>query len=293
MTLAELVPLVLKISIAALVFTIGLGTAPNELTLLLRKPGQLLRSLVAMDLVMLVVAVVIVRLFPLDHAIKIVLVALALSPVPPLLPKRLVRAGGGHDYVMALLCSAALFAIIWIPLAGAVLHLIFPQDFSIPLGPVVQLVLMTVLGPTIAGVVVRALAPSLAARIASPLEKVAVILLLAGAVLILIKLWPAMGALIGDGTVLAIIAFVVLGLVAGHLLGGRIPGDRTVLALATALRHPAIAMTIAHLAFPAEKAVSAAVLLYLLTATVVTFPYVAWRKKANALEAPTDARPAH
>lgn len=293
MTLAELVPLVLKISIAALVFTIGLGTAPSELTLLLRRPGQLLRSLVSMNLVMLVIAVVIVKLFPLQYPIKIVLVALALAPIPPLLPKRLLRAGGGHDYVMALLCSAALFAIIWIPLAGAALHSVFPADFSIPLGPVVQLVLITVLGPTIAGVVVRALAPSLADRVASPIEKVAVLLLLAGAVLILIKLWPAMVALIGDGTLLAIIAFVILGLTAGHLLGGPAPGDRSVLALATAVRHPAIAMTIAHLAFPAEKAVPAAVLLYLLTATVVTVPYVAWRKKANALEAPVGARPAH
>jgi len=293
MTLAELVPLVLKISIATLVFTIGLGTAPNELTLLLRKPGQLLRSLVSMNLVMLVVAVVIVKLFPLHPDIKIVLVALALSPVPPLLPKRLVRAGGGHDYVMALLCSAAFFAIIWIPFAGAVLERIFPADFSIPLGPVVQLVLMTVLGPTIAGSVVRTLAPSLAARVASPLAKLAVVLLLLGAVLILFKLWPAMVAQIGDGTLLAIIAFVALGLAAGHLLGGPMPGDRSVLALATAVRHPAIAMTIAHLAFPAEKAVPAAVLLYLLTATVVTFPYVAWRKKASALEAPAGATPAH
>jgi BASS family bile acid:Na+ symporter len=153
------------------------------------------------------------------------------------------------------------------------------------------LVLLTVLGPTVFGVVVRALAPKLAARITTPLEVAAVVLLLGGAVLILIKLWPAMLAEIGDGTLLAIIAFVVLGLAAGYLLGGPASGDRTVLGLATAIRHPAIAMTIGHLAFPAEKAVPAAVLLYLLTGTIVTAPYVAWRKKAHAREHPVAAMP--
>lgn len=293
MTLAELVALVLKCSIAVLVFTIGLGTPASELTHLMRRPGKLVRSLVSMNLVMLVLAVAIALLFPIDRPVAVMLIALALSPVPPILPKKLIKAGGGHDYVMALLFSASVFAIAWVPFAGAILDRIFPADITIPAGPVALLVFMTVLGPTLAGVVVRRLAPGLAERLADPLAKVATVLLLLGFGLMIAKAAPAMQALIGDGTLLAIVAFVVLGLAAGHLIGGPTPGDRSVLALATASRHPGVALAIAGLAAPQEKAVTAAVLLYLIVSIVVTLPYVSWRKKALAVEPPLGATPAH
>ncbi len=280
MSLAELVLPALQTSVAVLVFTVGLGTTPAELMHLVRRPGKLLRSLVSMNLVMLVVAVGIVMVFPLGGPMKVMLVALALSPIPPVLPKKLVKAGGGHDYVMALLCTASVFAIIWIPLAGEVLDRIFPADITIPVAPMVKLVSMTVLGPTLAGVAVRLIAPGLAQRIAGPLGTVATVLLLCGLGLILFKAWPAMLAQLGNGTLLAIVAFVLLGLVSGHLLGGPDPGDRSVLALATACRHPGVALAIAQITFPAEQAVTAAALLYLVTSMVVTMPYVAWRRKA-------------
>lgn len=286
MTLVQLVPLVLKTSIALVVFSVGLGATTRDLTMLVRRPGKLVGSLVSMNLVMMAIALAIALLFPVHRSVKIMLVALALSPVPPMLPKRLVKAGGGHDYVMSLLFCASVFAIFWIPFAGAVLDRLFPADINISPGPVIGVLAMTVLGPTLAGVIVRRLAPGLAGRIAAPIGKVATVLLVAGAGLIVAKAAPAMLAQIGDGTLLAIVAFTVLGLVVGHLMGGPSPGDRGVLALATACRHPAMAMTIAHLTFPAEKAVPAAVLLYLLVSLVVSLPYIAWRQKALAPEAP-------
>lgn len=289
MTLAEIVVLILKTSIAVLVFTVGLGTPPHELTALLRRPGQLVRSLVSMNLAMLVLAVAIALLFPLEPSVKVVLIALALSPVPPVLPKKLMKAGGGHEYVMALLFSASVFAILWIPFAGEVLDRIFPADFDIPPAAVAKLVSMTVLGPTLAGVVVHALAPRLAARLEGPLGKVGLLLLLAAAGLLLARAAPVVLQQIGDGTLLAIVSFVVLGLIVGHLIGGPAPGDRSVLALATACRHPAVAMGISRLAFPAEKAIAGAVLLYLIVNVIVCLPYIAWRRKALAAEPPPSA----
>lgn len=293
MTLAALIVLILKASIAMLVFTVGLGTQPNELTQLLRRPGQLVRSLVSMNLVMLVLAVAIVLLFPLKGAVRVALVALALSPVPPLLPKKLIKAGGSHGYVMALLLCASVFAIVWIPLASEALDRISPAEISIPPGAVTMVVSTTVLGPTLAGILVRLLAPGLAERVAGPAAAIATVLLLAGLGLMLGKAAPAMLALIGDGTLLAIVLFLVLGLLAGHLLGGPAPGDRSVLALATASRHPGVALAIAQLTFPTEKSVPAALLLYLVIGAVVTLPYVKWRQKALAKETPFAATPAH
>jgi BASS family bile acid:Na+ symporter len=285
-TLAELVPLVLKVSLAALVFTMGLGTGPGAVTALLRRPGKLLRALVSMNLAMLVVATVIVKLFALARPVEIILVALALSPVPPLLPKKLVKAGGGHDYVMALFATASVFAILWIPLVGPVIDWMSPADISIPPWPVAKLVAMTLLGPTLAGALVRLFLPRFAERVAGPLSHAATLLLFAAVGMVIFMVGPAMLALLGDGTLLAIVAFLVLGLIAGHLLGGRAPGDRSVLALITASRHPGVAIAVAHLVFPQEKAVIPAVLIYLLADVVISLPYVAWRKKALAAPAP-------
>ena len=95
---------------------------------------------------------------------------------------------------------------------------------------------------------------------------------------ILLTAWPAIAALVGSGALLAIAAFVGFGLAVGHALGGPDPHDRTVLALATATRHPGVAMAIGAANFPNEKVVPA-ILLYLVVGGVLAIPYVVWRTR--------------
>jgi bile acid:Na+ symporter, BASS family len=73
--------------------------------------------------------------------------------------------------------------------------------------------------------------------------------------------------------------FVLVGLAVGHLLGGPDPEDRTVLALSTAMRHPAIAIAIAQSNFPDQKLAPAAILLYLLVSVIAAAPYLKWTKR--------------
>ena len=95
-------------------------------------------------------------------------------------------------------------------------------------------------------------------------------------------------ALVGNFTLLGIAAFVVVGLAVGQLLGGPDEEDRTVLALATATRHPAIAIAIGHAIAPGQKTVAAAALLFLLAATALAVPYVKWRiGRSAAVARPT------
>jgi BASS family bile acid:Na+ symporter len=89
-------------------------------------------------------------------------------------------------------------------------------------------------------------------------------------------------SLVGNGTVLAIAAMGVTGLLAGHWLGGPDPDDRTALAIASSMRHPGVALAIARRNFPEEPLVPAAVLLFLLVNVIVTLPYGAWRRRAHA-----------
>lgn len=87
---------------------------------------------------------------------------------------------------------------------------------------------------------------------------------------------------IGISAVVATIAaFVLLGLAVGHLLGGPDAHDRAVLALATATRHPGIALAIGATNFPEQKAVLPAILLYVVLGAILTLPYVMWRKRAT------------
>jgi BASS family bile acid:Na+ symporter len=146
--------------------------------------------------------------------------------------------------------------------------------------------LRTVLLPLAAGIAVLALAPRLAQRIAAPTTAVAAAVLPVAGIAVIVSAWPAILAQLGDGTVLAIAAFVAIGLVVGHLLGGPDPADRTTLALSTASRHPGAAAAIASINFPQERAVIAALLLYLIIGGVVSALYLRWRKARAASAVP-------
>jgi len=89
-------------------------------------------------------------------------------------------------------------------------------------------------------------------------------------------------SLIGSGAALSIAMVVVIAIAAGHWLGGPDPDERSTLALASAMRHPGIAMAIASLNVPEEPRVPAAVILYLLIAAIATSVYGAWWKRQRA-----------
>jgi bile acid:Na+ symporter, BASS family len=139
---------------------------------------------------------------------------------------------------------------------------------------VARVALLTLLLPLFLGVAVRQMVPDFARDVAKPLGFVATLLLLVSGVALLLKLAPAAVSLIGDGTLVAMIAFVLIGLTVGHFLGGPAAEDRSALALATASRHPGIAIAIAHVNFPGEPLVPAAVVLYMVVSSIVSTPYV-------------------
>ena len=132
-----------------------------------------------------------------------------------------------------------------------------------------------VLAPVFAGVAVNRFAPRIAVLIDRPIRIAAPFLLFLALVPVMVKLGPTVLALFGTGAFIALSAFILAGIVAGHLLGGPKPADRAVLALAAASRHPGIAMAIAAANFANAKSATAVIVLYLVLNTLVAFPY-AW-----------------
>jgi len=281
----QIIVLALQTSIFLAVFSFGLHAKWSDILSILQRPGKLARSLLALFVIMPLVAVLIARNFDLHPSVKIALVALAISPIPPIFPLQAGKAGGRRGFILGLLETAALLSIVIVPLAMHVLERVFHIPLTMTSGAIAKLALITVLLPIVAGMAFRTVAPEVADRIARPIFLVAGLLLVAGALVILFVSMAAIRSLIGDGTVLAMAAFAALGLLAGHRLGGPDPQERAVLALSSACRHPGIALTIAATNFPTQQLAAAAILLYVLVAAAVCFPYVTWQHRRAAATA--------
>lgn len=288
MTIQEIIPLALTASIFLLVFSLGLHATIDDALSLFRRPSLLFRSILSMNLIMLAVAVAAGLIFNLHPAVKVALIALAVSPVPPILPGKQQKAGGSASFSIGLLCAASLVAIVLVPLAISVVGEIFDRHLTVPIGRVIRVVAITIIAPLAVGILVRRFAPALAERIAKPVSILAWVVLIAALVPVLVTMWPGFEAMVGtSGIIVSLVGFTVIGTIVGHLLGGPDPDDRTVLALATGARHPGIAMAAASGTMQAPSTVMMILIAHLIIATLVVLPYVIARTRAHAGGAPT------
>ncbi len=274
--MATLIPLALKASILLTVFAIGLTTRPQDLGYVVRRPALLIRSLVSINIVMPLFASLMLAVTHLQPVVQIGLISLSVSPIPPMLPKKARKAAGDASYAIGLLVVAALLAVGFVPLAVHWLGKAFGTQSQIPTMTIALIVTTNVLAPMGAGLLFHHFARPFAERIAKPLAAVASIILIVSVLPILVTKMPEILSLIGSGTLVAVAAFVIVGLVVGHLLGGPDPADRTVLALTTASRHPGVAAAIATANFPHQTLVGSTILLYLVVNVVISIPYKMW-----------------
>lgn len=274
--------LLVRTSIAAgmflLVFSLGSHSRVAHAAHLIRRPAMLSRALLSLYVVMPLLAIGAVVLFELRPVLESTLLALAVSPEAPFLPLRQLRLVKQEAYVHGLFVISALAAIGITPLAMALIasHLVLP--LSAEALQTLRMVGLTVLLPLAVGMVVSRRCPAIAARSGAIARSCAAVLLAAALVPLLVTQWKMIYALIGAGTLLALAGFVGTGLLVGHWLGGPRPEDRAVLALATALRHPAAALAVADEGRADANQALALVLLYLIVSAIVSAPYTHWQK---------------
>jgi BASS family bile acid:Na+ symporter len=285
MSFAALISLALQASLMLLVFSVGLSATAAQATYVLRRPRHLARSAFAMNVCMPLLTLAVAHPFPLTPAVKIALVALSVSPVPPFLPSKALHAGGGQEFTIGLLVSACLIAFINVPLALALAHLVRDVSSAVPPLAILRQVLVGVLAPLLLGISARGFAPAVAEWARRPLAASANVLLLILLVPVFIKAWGPMRSLVGNGTLAAFCVFVLSGLCIGHWLGGPAPSERSVLAMATASRHPGIALALARATFPEQTLVTPAVFAYLLVSVVLSSVYARWMKRRVELAA--------
>ena len=284
MSLTTVIPLLIKLSIVLSVVAIGLRATFKDTTYMFTRPGQLARMLLSMNVIMPAVAIIIAMTFDLHPAVKIALVTLSVSPIPPILPNKMLKAGGSESYTIGLLVAASLLSVILIPLTMNVFEWISKTPMEMKAVDVFMVILTSILVPLLIGIAIRAVSGTFADRVAKPVGLVAMILLVVTCLPILFTSVRAMLGLIFHGTLIALCAFAIIGLVAGHLLGGPEPANRSVLALATSARHPAVALAIVQANFPNQKVSGALILIYLILSAILAVPYLNWVKRSRGQE---------
>lgn len=276
--LQQLVPFVFAASLFLLALNVGLDATVADLMSVFRSPGRLLAAFSAVNVIVPVAAIVLVRLAPISAAAAAGVLLMAISPAPPLIPGKVLKAGGGKAYAYGLYTALILLAVTVVPVWVVILDAIFVAEISLPAPAVARNVALTVLLPLLAGLVIQRLAPAIARQAAGVLPKVAMIALFAAFAPMLVAVWPAFVSLTGDGAALVMVMVSLVGLTAGHLLGGPTLADRASLAAVAATRHPGIALLIAS-ANTDDPRVKAAILGVLVIGMLVAVPYQLWVRR--------------
>jgi BASS family bile acid:Na+ symporter len=274
-----LVKLVLMTGIVLTVLSIGLCARPGDTLLLLRNPKLGVRAMASMFVLTPLFVIGLTGALQLGSADRAALIALSISTMPPILPRRQAMVGGEGDYAIGLSVLAALVSIVVAPIAIWLVGRLFGVTTIFDPVALLRVLAITVGAPLAAGILIARRWPH-AAALSTLIGRVALVLLLVSVAIVLFKEAPAIAERVGNGILLVTVAIVLFGLLVGHLLGGPDSGNRGALALATSARHPGVAISLATATFPLDqKAIVATVLLFVLVNVVLTLPYVLWRRR--------------
>jgi BASS family bile acid:Na+ symporter len=277
MVLSQL-PALLKLCVTVLIFAIGLGSSLGDLTYLWRRPALLLRSVLAMYVMVPLAAFAFARFLPLAPGVKAALLVLAASAGAPLLPRKLSKLGGGA-YPFSLVVLSSLLAIVLVPAWVELLARYFDRDIELTSRTVAIVIGQAFLAPLVAGMALRTLNPAFFERTSDLLMKGAALVLAVAGLLLLVANWRLLLQLQSPG-MLALVSFMVVALAIGHTLGGPTEDDRTALAIACATRHVGLAVLVAA-AFPGLRTI-AVLVAYSIASLLVSAPYLAWRRRRSA-----------
>jgi len=280
-SLANAAKLIAGAAVVSLVFSQGLKGEFRQLLTSLAHPGLLFRSVLAVLVLVPLAALLVAVGTGVERRSVVGIVLMGVSPAAPLVLWRAGQAGGDESFAQSLDAILALLAVASVPLSLALLSSLFPASHAtVSPWAIAGQVSRVQLVPLVAGLGVRALRPGLAAKLARPLARFAVILLVLF-VLVAIAVERRELIRLGRPPYAAMAVTVAVSIVIGHVLGGPLPRNRTVLAVASALRNPGLALLVVQLNFQGQG-ISQVVLAYVLVTLVFLGTYAAWRKRTSS-----------
>jgi BASS family bile acid:Na+ symporter len=288
-----MVQLLIKVTLFALMFALGLGLQGTALQQWRQRPALFARILIGSCLLVPLGALVLIKFslaLPVAPPVRFAIVLMALSPSAPLTLHKAGRKGGDREMAALLQVLAAIAAIITIPLMADLFRQVFTvSGWDLAHAEVALQVLVVQVLPLLLGLGLRRWFPALAVRLVGHLEKVANGLLLLLMLVILGFTLPALGSFLADNLIaLPLMAVMVAWCLAlGWLLAGPSPAESTTTALVTSMRNPGLALLFASTNAPGIPAVKLAILSYVLVTVIVSIPFLMaqQRRQRNSRQA--------
>jgi predicted Na+-dependent transporter len=276
-----------KITLFALMLSLGLRWMFEDVTWLWRQPSLLLRSLFSVLVAVPLLGAIAALIPGLTVAQHIGIGAMVICPGAPMIPLKSLKAGGNPKFIASLQFAVCILAIVTIPLSTLILAQFYPNQAWLSPLEVGKQIFFAQVFPMMLGVMIAQYAPKLAKDLLVPATKIAsLMLLLVLIVLLVVTLDDVLTA--GFPTYLAIAFMTIASLACGHLLGGPQPGTQTVLAYATATRNAGLAILLVTLNFPeldfVKGGIISTLITYALIAAIVSIPYTTWRKRSLVVE---------
>lgn len=285
--------LLVTATIVTLMFSLGLGLKNYPFVLLRDRPGFLWRVMLGTCLLVPLAGLALV-LLPLQGVLTRpawVAIALMLAcPSAPLILFRVRGSGGTAELAARLQITAALLAIVSIPLMAVVFKAsvgLFGWEvdgWEIHPAQVAMQVLQVQVLPVIAGVLLGQWQPQLAQRCSRALGALATLLLM----LMLVALLGLSGRQLVpflQQNLLALVAMAglsVFSLAIGYGLAGRDPLERRTVALVTGMRNTGLAAQLALTYQPGMTELIPGILSYVLITVIISTLFLKWQQREIA-----------
>lgn len=281
--------LVVTPTLFSVMLALGLSLRPRSMHHWRSRPGLPLRVLLGSCLLVPLLGLLLLQLpwswalsQPARHAIAL----MAVCPSAPLALRKAGASGGDRQLAALLQVSAAVAAILTIPLMGVVFRQTFHQEGWLirPMDVAWQVGQVQVL-PLLLGVLLRQRLPHLAERMERPLERLANGLLLLLLLVVLLKAGPALLVTVLEepAALLAMAVLTAVSLALGRWLGGANRGERLTTALVTAMRNPGLALLFATAHGQQLPGLKVWILAYVLITVLVSLPLVRLDRRQAAV----------
>ncbi len=270
--------LLVKVTIFTLMLAIGVSLPWRQLVSFWRRPDQVIRSLLAVIVLVPTVVALLLWLLDLPPAVATGLALLAAAPGAPLTTKRSQMAGGQLPYTASVQLTLALAAVLVTPFTLSVFYALFELTTeSVTSLEVGRQIAQVQLLPVSIGLLIQRFAPKLTEVIGKPLNVIANVLFL---LLIALALLPGLRMIqhLGGLPIVAILIMVPVSLAIGHLLGGPALGERAALAVSSIARNVGLALFIATLSHVQQQVIPT-LLSYMILGAIVAVPYSIWCKR--------------
>jgi predicted Na+-dependent transporter len=272
--------LIVTITLFSVMLALGLSLRPDSMHHWRSRPALPLRVLLGSCLLVPMAGLLLLKMpwswelsRPARHAIAL----MAVCPSAPLALRKAGTSGGDRQLAALLQVSAALAAILTIPVLALLFRQTFDQDGWLirPMDVALQVGKVQVL-PLLLGVLLRQKLPRLAERIERPLETLANGLLLLLMVVVLLKAGPLLLTVVpqAPGALAAMALLIAVSLGLGRLLGGEHPREGLTTALVTAMRNPGLALLFAGQHGQDLPGLKVWILAYVLVTLLLSIPLV-------------------